>query len=307
MFGSLALLLWSLMLVFQSEGLELDTQRRRHPMWEWLFSHPAPAGAVFLAEMLSPLAANPIFYSVPLFPWILYGSVYGAGLGILAALVVGAPVAVGAACLGKALEIGIMLRFSPRSRGAMIAIMSWAGFTAMMLIFMSIVAVGKSGEVLAWLLKPLTVLPWPWLGIFLGERADGSFSFMAGMLNCWFVAAVVIAASVGFCIWGAQRGLSGQGSSGARPAPSRSGARFAGKDPLYRKELLWFTRDSSAIIQAVMIPLTMAGVQLFNLGSLTTGALGAWHHLCGAGVIFGTYFLTVLGPRSLKVRPCGSR
>jgi membrane protease YdiL (CAAX protease family) len=299
MFGSLALLLWSLMLVFQSEGLELDTQRRRHPMWEWLFSHPSPASAIFLAEMLSPLAANPIFYSVPLFPWILYGSVYGVAPGLLAAVVVGAPVAVAAACLGKALEIGIMLRFSPRSRGAMIGIMSWAGFASTMLIFMGAATVGKSGEVLARLLEPLTVIPWPWLGIFLGQRADGSFSLIAGMLNCWFVAAVVVAGSVGFCIWGARRGLSGQGSSGARRAPSRSAARFAGKDPLYRKELLWFTRDSSAVIQAVLIPLTMAGVQLFNLRSLTTGVFGAWHYLCGAAVIFGTYLLTVLGPRSL--------
>ena len=301
MFGSLALLLWSVMLIFQSEGLELDTQRRRHPMWEWLFSHPAPAGAVFLAEMLSPLAANPIFYSVPLFPWILYGFVYGGGPGVLAAVIVGAPVAVGAACVGKALEIGIMLRFSPRSRGAMIGIMSWAAFASMMLIMMGAATVGKSGEVLAWLLKPLTVLPWPWLGIFLGQRADGSFSFIAGVLNCWFVTAVVIAASVGFCIWGAQRGLSGQGSSTARPAlaKTRTRARFAGKDPLYRKELLWFARDSSAIVQTVLVPLTMAGLQLFNLRSLTTGATGAWQYLCGAGVILGAYVLTVLGPRSL--------
>jgi hypothetical protein len=59
------------MLIFQSEGLELDPQRRRHPMWEWLFSHPVPAGAIFLAEMLSPIAANPIYCSAPLFPGIL--------------------------------------------------------------------------------------------------------------------------------------------------------------------------------------------------------------------------------------------
>ena len=100
---------------------------------------------------------------------------------------------------------------------------------------------------------------------------------------------------------GRATGLSGQGSSTARPAlgKSRTGARFAGKDPLYRKELLWFTRDSSAIVQAVLIPLTMAGLQLFNLRSFSTGGLGAWYHLCGAGVIFGTYFLTMLGPKSL--------
>jgi hypothetical protein len=56
MLGSLALLWWTVMLVFQGEGVELDLQRRRHPMWEWLFSHPVPPGAVFFAEMLSPIA-----------------------------------------------------------------------------------------------------------------------------------------------------------------------------------------------------------------------------------------------------------
>ncbi len=175
-----------------------------------------------------------------------------------------------------------MLRFSPRSRGAVIGIMSWAGFTAMMLILMAISIVGKSGEVLARLLQPLTVLPWPWLGIFLGERADGSFSFLVGMLNCWIVAAVIVAASMGFCIWGARQGLSGQGSSRS-PAESRGGARFTGKDPLYRKELLWFARDSSAIVQTVMVPLTMAGLQLFNLRSLATGD-GGLEYICGAGL-----------------------
>ena len=40
MLGSVTLIWWAMMLVFQGEGLELDLQRRRHPMWEWLFSHP---------------------------------------------------------------------------------------------------------------------------------------------------------------------------------------------------------------------------------------------------------------------------
>ena len=48
--GSLALGVWSLMLIFQGEGVELDIQRRRNPMWEWLFTHPVPPAAVFLAE-----------------------------------------------------------------------------------------------------------------------------------------------------------------------------------------------------------------------------------------------------------------
>lgn len=72
MLGSLALLWWGIMLVFQGEGLELDLQRRRHPMWEWLFFHPVPPGAVYLVEMLSPIAADPVYWGAPLFVGVLY-------------------------------------------------------------------------------------------------------------------------------------------------------------------------------------------------------------------------------------------
>lgn len=68
MLVSVILLGWLLMLICQGEGLELDLQRRRHPVWEWLFSHPVKQSAVFLAEMLSPVAANPIYVFGPIFP-----------------------------------------------------------------------------------------------------------------------------------------------------------------------------------------------------------------------------------------------
>ena len=79
--ASIVLLWWSVMLIFQGEGLELDIQRRRHPLWEWLFSHPVQPGAVFLAEMLTPIAANPIYWGAPLFPAIVYGIIYGPAWG----------------------------------------------------------------------------------------------------------------------------------------------------------------------------------------------------------------------------------
>jgi hypothetical protein len=100
-FGSMALLWWLAMLVFQGEGLELDLQRRRHPMWEWLFSHPVPPGAVFLAEMFSPLATNPMYWGAPLFAGISYGLVYGLELGICAAFLIGIPLAVAAPASAK--------------------------------------------------------------------------------------------------------------------------------------------------------------------------------------------------------------
>jgi membrane protease YdiL (CAAX protease family) len=83
-----------------------------------------------------------------------------------------------------------------------------------------------------------------------------------------------------------------------RDATTRHPARF-GKDPVYRKELLWFARDRSALVQALLIPLTIAGVQLFNWRDLVAQAQSSWNIFCGAGVLFGTYLFSVLGPRSL--------
>jgi len=300
MLGSVILIWWGAMLVFQGEGLELDTQRRTHPMWEWLFTHPVQAGAVFLAEMLSPLAANPTYWGAPVFVGILYGLVYGPELGILAALLAGIPLAIAAACLGKALEIGVTLRFSPRSRGAMIGLMSWMGYASMVLMFAGVLVIPKIVSAIGKFLSIFTVVPWPWLRLFVGGQSDGSFSFPWGIMHCWIAASVAITGAVWFSAWGAQRGLSGNFSSAdARPSAPRRGTRF-GKEPLYRKEFLWFIRDRSAIVQTILIPLTVAGFQVFNLRGILVHAQGAWNYLCGVGILFGTYFLWILGPKSLS-------
>jgi membrane protease YdiL (CAAX protease family) len=300
MLGSIFLIWWGVMLVFQGEGLELDLQRRRHPIWEWLFTHPVSSGAIFLAEMLSPIAANPVYWSAPLFVGTLYAFVYGGEMFILAALLIGIPITIAAACLGKALEIGVILRFSPRSRGAMVGIMGWMGYSSMLLIFVLLFVLPKIVSAIWKFLDYFTVLPWPWLKLFLGVRSDGSFSFLSGMLTCWMAAAIMIGGAVWFSIWGTQKGLSGNVSR-AELGPSVStkrGPRF-GKDPLYRKEFLWFIRDRSAIVQTILIPLTVAGYQIFNLRSILSHAQGAWNYLCGVGILFGTYFLWILGPKSL--------
>jgi membrane protease YdiL (CAAX protease family) len=301
MLGSVVLLWWAVMLVFQGEGLELDLQRRRHPMWEWLFSHPAPQSAIFMAELLSPIAANPIYWGGPLFVGVLYSVVYGPALGLLGAVLMGIPVTVGAACLGKAFEIGVTLRFSPRSRGAVIGLVSWLGYASMMLFFLSLFVIPKLVTAAARFLPVFTWLPWPWLRWLLGGQSDGTFSFLYGMIACWVAAALTIAAAVRVSVWGAQQGLTGSfASAGPGPSAFRRGAapRF-GKEPLYRKELLWFARDRSAIVQTILVPLTVAGFQVFNLRSVLSHAQGAWNYLCGAGIFFGTYFLWILGPKSL--------
>jgi membrane protease YdiL (CAAX protease family) len=301
MLGSLMLMWWGMMLIFQGEGLDLDLQRRRHPMWEWLFSHPAPPGAIFLAEMVSPIAANPIYYGAPLFTGILYGCVYGAGGGILAAPIVGIPIMVAAACLGKALEIGVTLRFSPRSRGAMIGLMSWLGYASLMLIMVGAFVIPKIATAIGTIFEPMSSLPWPWLGLFLGQQPNGSFSMFQGVLTCWMAVGITIAGAIWFSIWGAQRGLSGNfgGEATIASVSNKRGVHF-GKDPLYRKEFLWFIRDRGAIVQTILIPLTIASFQAFNLRGLLSYAQNGWNSLCGVAILFGTYFLWILGPKSLS-------
>jgi membrane protease YdiL (CAAX protease family) len=298
--GSVVLLWWAVMLVFQGEGLELDLQRRRHPMWEWLFSHPVPSGAIFLAEMLSPIAANPIYWSGPLFAGFLFGLVYDPWVGLLAAFLIGVPITVAAACLGKALEIGVILRFPPRSRGAIIGFMGWMGYASMMLFVVAGFALPKVANAIAGFLDLFTVVPWPWLRLFLGGRSDGSFSFPAGVLACLIVSGITVAAAVRFSVWGTEQGLSGNfAATDSGPPRSRKESGHFGKEPLYRKEFLWFMRDRSAIVQTILIPLTVACVQAFNLRGLLSNAQGAWNYLCGTAILFGTYFLWILGPKSL--------
>jgi membrane protease YdiL (CAAX protease family) len=299
MMGSIVLLLWSAMLVFQGEGLELDIQRRRHPMWEFLFSHPVRGGAVFLAEMLAPIAANPLYLGAPFFCGLVYGFGYGRAAGVAAGVLVGIPVTVAAACLGKALEIGVMLRFPPRSRGAMMGLMSWAGYASMMVLLLSFAVFSGNTKAVEHAPEWMLAVPWPWFGLFIGLRPDGTLSFWHGVVTCTAGAAVVIGGAVGFSVWGAQKGLASPTGT-LDPAHRNVGvaARFD-RNGLFRKELLWFTRDRGAIVQAVLIPLTAASFQLFNLRNMLARADHAWNYLCGAAILFGTYFLTVLGPKSL--------
>jgi len=301
--GSVLLILWGVMLVFQGEGLEMDLQRRRHPMWEWIFSHPVRPGPVFLAEMLAPIAANPIYWCAPLFVGFMYGFVYDDGSGPLAAVIIGIPVTIAAACLGKALEIATILRFSPRTRGAIIGIMSWIGYATMMMFLLGLFFVHQIGTISGLLGKVgsfFTFVPWPWLGLFLGAKADETFSFISGVAVCWSVAGVTTAGAVWFSVWGAQKGLSGNVSvADLQPSRARGESRFA-KNAVYRKEMLWFLRDRSAIVQAILVPLTVAAFQLFNFRWVLSHAQDDWNYLCGAAILFGTYFLWVLGPKSLS-------
>jgi membrane protease YdiL (CAAX protease family) len=299
--GSLLFIWWIAMLVFQGDGLELDIQRRRHPMWEWLLSHPVHPGAVFLAEMLSPIASNPTFLTAPLFAAILFGQAYGASYGLLACFVIGIPLTIAASCLGKSLETAMMLRMKVRTRGAIIGIMGWLSYVALIsFAFMSMMAPRIVHIFGRFFFEFAQAVPCPILLPILGNIGSAS-AFWAGMLACWFLSASLIAIAIGICIWGTQNGLAGNaGASAPATAPrSEKLITILGRDPLYKKELLWFIRDKSAVVQVILIPVTIAAIQLINFRHLIKHADKAWHTLSGAAVIFGTYFLWVLGPRSL--------
>jgi len=300
MLATLLLIAWLSMLIFQGEGLELDIQRRRHPHWEWLFSHPVRPGAVFLAEMLSPIAANPIYATGPLFFGVLYGSIYGPELGISAAILIGVPVSIAAACVGKALEIGIMVRFHPRSRGALIGLMSWLGYTTMVLFFVALAAMPTILHASVNLLRRVAI-PWPLFAWSMGLQSDGSLSFTSGMLFCWLASVGMTAAGVAFTVWGTKRGLAGSSAGPKVKSSTKTGSPIPllKKDPLYRKEILWFFRDRGAIVQTILIPITIAGFQLFNLRVFVDRVGYSWRSIAGAAVVFGTYLLWILGPRSL--------
>lgn len=298
MLGSLVLLWWLLMVVCQGEGLELDLQRRRHPMWEWLLSHPVNAGAVFLAEMLAPLSANPSYWTAPLFIGVLYGNAQGLQAGLAATFIMGIPITIAAACVGKALEIGAILRLPPRSRGAVIGILSWFGYASMVTMLFGASLIPKIAAASGGAIHAAARLPWPLLGLVLGLGADGGFSFLRGMLFCWGISLLVIALAVIFSARSIRRGLSGAFASDTLPV--RQGGKVSfGRDPLLRKEYLWFLRDRSAIVQTILIPITVAGFQMVNLRGLLSHMQDSWNYLSGAAILFGTYFLWVLGPKSL--------
>lgn len=296
MMGSIILILWALMVVCQGEGLELDLQRRRHPIWEWLLSHPVKPGAIFMAEMLAPLVSNPLYCTAPLFVGFLYHWVFGLKYAILATVLIGIPLAIALAFLGKALEIAVTLRFPLRSRGAMIGLMSWFGFASMMLVLLGGTSFNNLESIVS-RFPEIDFLPWPWLSYFLGSNGE-SFSVFRGIIFCSVASCLICAGSVWSSAWSAREGLSGNfGKADAASQPSKLG--HFGTRPLYRKELLWFIRDRSAVVQAILIPLSVSALQLFNMRGLIAEAGNAWNQLCGLAILFGTYFLWVLGPKSL--------
>jgi len=277
---------------------------------EWIFSHPVRPGPVFLAEMLTPIAANPIYWCAPLFVGFMYGFVYDDGSGPLATVIIGIPVTIAAACFGKALEIATILRFS-RGRGRNHRNHELDRLRDDDDVFVRPVfrtenrtmsgLLGKIGGL-------FTFLPWPWLDYFWGEIGWDVFVYVGiGRLlersRCDNRGCRV------FSVWGAQKGLSGNVSAAdLQPSRSRGKSRFA-KNAVYRKEMLWFLRDRSAIVQAILVPLTVAVFQLFNFRWVLSHAQDDWNYLCGAAILFGHIFCGCSGRNHFhpRERRCGLR
>lgn len=296
------LLLWLLMLVLEGDGMHLDFSKRQHPMWEWLLSHPVRPVAAFSAEMLSPLMANPIYLTAPVFWGVVLGNTHGVVGGVLGGVLIGLPLAVAASSLNKALEISAMLRLSTRNRGAVLGLMAWAGFVAMILPMFLLTSRKLNLLIMEFLAGITPWLPqWPMQALTVGW---GNKPVLWQVIVTGFAVAVpILALAMIIACWGLRRGLQADNAAAPRhpsaPKNSSGPSVFAG-NPLFRKELLWFRRDKSAVVQAILIPLSIAVFQFFNLrGLLEESTISQWNSICGVAIICGTYFLLVLGPRSL--------
>lgn len=299
--GSIFVLWWFTMIVCQGEGLELDIQRRRHPMWEWIQSHPVRPVAAFAADMLSPMVANPVYLCAPVFWGIIFGSVFNPGVGMLLSIPVGLSFALAASTLNKSLEILVMLRMAPRNRGAVLGLISWFGYAGMMLPFFMLQSqplrlfLARKADAVSAILP---AFPIRWILVGWGSEASVWKAGVVGILAAFGV--LLFAVSLAW--WGARQGLQASESQAHPNSMKRDRppeGKWLAKNPLYRKEMLWFLRDKGAVIQALLIPLTVASFQIINLQNLIDDMVLSWNGMSGAAVICGTYFLLVLGPRSL--------
>ncbi len=215
--SSVLLCLWFVALAFQGEGMELDFQRRRHPMWEWLFTHPVAPQAAFVAEFLTPFTINP-FYLAAMFFWpIVWSFSFGfnlttVGLGVFGGLFI----ALAGSIFNKSIETWVLLRMAPRKRGAFMGIMSWLGYTATLLplLLMKPEALNwlvKKSQVCAELVPDLLTLPARWLIIGWSEQAGVGSAFV----TLCGLAVVMMAVAMGIAATSTSQGLQAHAPCGS--------------------------------------------------------------------------------------------
>ena len=298
---ALAIVVWWLSLVFQGEGINIDSMRRRHPMWEWYLSVPVPQTAVFVAEALGPAVGNPFVLSGPIMFAVLVGWLHGSILWGVAALPIGIPFMIAATLWAKALEVLIMLRSSVRNRGGWFAVLAALGYVLLI------------GPVLMLQLRSLNYAlahaMLPWIDAVPGAQALLGAGDPVGWLRAMVVSlAIGVLLAVPACMvmrFATAQGLeSGFGRAEKPVANSAFGQRRSGwlrflDDPLLRKELLWLKRDRGALIQLFGLPLILLVTQFANFHNMLSHVDMSWNRLAGIILFFATSLLAAAAPRAL--------
>ena len=291
---------WFIALVFQGEGLELDIQRRRHPHWEWLLSHPVKPVVAFSAEFMGPMLTNPLYLTAPLFWFAIFTTVWPTAIALFMGLLAGISCAVAASCLNKSMEIAAMLRLSVRRRGYFLGLTSIAGFAVLLIPLLFL----KDRSVRTALLDFFTSLPeisylvFPAQLLLVGWGDTPNSMQMIPVFLC--AALVLILIALAITAWGTAKGIQATETQTLVNAPqSTVSGRAWIKNPYNHKELLWLKRDKAAVLQVILIPMLLVGIQVLNMQSVAKRALEQWNSLGALAILCGTYFLMVVGPRSL--------
>ena len=295
------LVIWWLSLVLQGEGMNFDSMRRRHPMWEWYLGFPIPQTAVFVAEALAPAVSNPFLLMSPVMIAVLVGVVSKSILVGLFALPIGIPLLLAATLWAKALEVLIMLRSSMRNRSAWFFLLATAGYIALIAPIVFVQA-----HSLVYMLAAAVA---PWIDAMPSARVLLDTGNPLGWLS-----AMAASAAIGLLLsipavlvmrFATTRGLeSGFGSADAAVDAGSFQLRLPGrwgwlKDPLLRKERLWLKRDRGALLQLIGVPLILLAGQFFNFHNITRSVDWSWNKLAGLIFFLGAMLLAAAGPRTL--------
>lgn len=296
----MAMAAWFLMVTLQDEGIELDTQRSRHPLWEWLLSHPVRPWAAVSVELLGPVLVNPILWTAPAFLCGLWSMVFGFGLStVLTGILASLPLIVAASTLHKAVEMAILLRCSPRVRGGLLGIVSWLGLLMQLGSLPLVTVATPVTRFLMWVTGRVGDR-WDFTAVrWVLEGWGPSPSLWQAALSTTTVGIALTALAGALVAWAIRHGLQGRSADPVEPRAGTTPQRFLLRDPVHRKELLWFRRDAGAWVQTLLVPMTLVLYNLFQMRLLLKGAVGTWHGVCGIATLVGSFFLASLGPKSL--------
>lgn len=291
---------WFFALMFQGEGLDLDIQKRRHPHWEWLLSHPVKPVAAFSAEFMAPMLTNPLYLTAPVFWFTIFRSFWPAVIAVVLSLVAGIASAVAASCLNKSIEVAAMLRLPVQKRGYFLGLISIAGYVFLLLpVFILGEESIRTALLEFWFSVPeFLYLQFPAQLLLVGwsDTPNGIqvvTVFVSMVLILIFIALAITA-------WGTAKGIQATETQTLINVQQHNVKRRAWiKNPYYHKELLWLKRDKAAVLQVILIPMLLMGAQALNMQSVAKRALEQWNSLGALAILCGTYFLMIVGPRSL--------